>query len=86
MRELMAKTVLILQNKLMTQKQTPLTNAFIESLKLKMGQLRIKQTTVARLTGKTKQEVWAWLTSRKRNPNSEMTLKLLELDRKDFKE
>lgn len=56
-------------------KPTPLTDAFIESLKLKMKDTGLKQSELAEFLGKSRQMVQSWWT-RKKSPSTESTLKI----------
>lgn len=64
-------------------KDRPLTNAFIEQLKVKMKDLRIRQTELASLLGTKKQCVYCWF-KLKKAPCSETILKIQELLKTSF--
>lgn len=58
----------------------PLTDAFIERLKIKMKETGMKKTALAKLIGVSKQYLnFYFSTPRKRSPNCETTLKILDI-------
>lgn len=62
------------------KRESPLTDAFIESLKLKMKDSGLKQTELASFLGKPRQIIQSWWT-RKKSPNTESTLKIQAWDK-----
>lgn len=63
-------------NKIMSNKPTPLTDAFIQSLRERLHGLKIKQKDLAKDLGTTPQHLCSWF-KRTKSPNSEKTLWLV---------
>lgn len=61
-------------------KTYPLTDAFIEQLKIKMQETKMKKTSLATLLGISKQYLNFWFQlPRSRNPNGENILRIQEI-------
>lgn len=68
-------------------KPTPLTDQFIENLKVRMqtSSPPIRQSSLANFLGASKQKVWSWLTGKTRRPNGEMILKMQVFEKENLK-
>lgn len=69
-------------NIIMNKKPTPLTDAFLESLRDRMYNLKLKKVALAEYLGKSKQAIQCWFTvPRSKSPNAESVLKIQEWEK-----